>query len=85
MTKNWSLKCKIEPKSAPDLWSLGPDFGCLLKAFGSWKIGARMKEFGARFRVTVFPENVFLGQICYNFMRVTFTINIGFVTEQTLR
>jgi len=29
--------------------------------------------------------NVFLGQICYNFMRVSFTINIGFVSEQTLR
>ena len=38
-----------------------------------WKIGGR-------FRVLLFFRNVFLGQICYNFMGVSFTINIGIVS-----
>ena len=44
------------------------------------KIGAQFGKFGARFCVTIFFKNVFLGQICYNFMRVTFTIDIDFVS-----
>lgn len=39
-----------------------------------WKIGGR-------FRVLLFFRNVFLGQICYNFMGVSFTINIGLVSD----
>jgi len=31
--------------------------------------------------VTTNNRNVFSGQICYNFKRATFTINIGFVSE----
>jgi len=59
----------------------GPIFCLVLEHFITWKIGARMEEFGARCVVTVFFRNVFLGQICSNFMGVTFTINIGFVSK----
>ena len=31
-------------------------------------------------RAVIFFRNVFLGQICYNFMGVSFTINIGIVS-----
>ena len=40
-----------------------------------------MEWLGGRIVVTANNKNVFLGQICYNFMRVTFTINIDFVSE----
>jgi len=45
------------------------------------KTGCRMEWLGGRIVMTANNTNVFLGQICYNFMRVTFTINIGFVSE----
>jgi len=44
------------------------------------KIGARMVKIGAQFCVLLFFRNVFLGQIWYNSMGVSFTINIGIVS-----
>jgi len=40
-----------------------------------------MDVFGERFCAGEKKGNVFSGQICSNFMRDTFTINIDFVSE----
>ena len=59
----------------------GPEFALFFQPGNAWKIGARMEEFGVR---TVEIENIivtyFLGWICSNFMRGTFTINIDIVS-----
>jgi len=67
-------------KSGSELAKSGPDFDCL------WRLLVRQKRRsnggirGPILRNSFFFRNIFLGQIYYNFMRVTFTINIDFVS-----
>ena len=64
-----------------DLENRWPILAAFWEAFCSVKIGGRFSEHGGRFRVLLFFRNVFLGQICYNFLGVSFTINIGLVSD----
>jgi len=67
-------------KSGPELDLSMADFYWLFQLFFAAFFGARRVQFGARIRAVGKKENVFLGQICSNFMRDTFTINIDFVS-----
>jgi hypothetical protein len=59
-------------------------WGSILVAFGRLlvleKSGPDLVKSGPDFACSIFQKRIFMGQICSNFMGVTFTINIGIVS-----
>jgi len=83
VTQNWSLDCKIEVCWKTKIGARFVEFGARfwLPVGGFWFVKTRRPNGGIRGPILheIIFQNVCLGQICYNFMRVTFTINIDIV------
>ena len=85
VAQNWSLECKTMFAGRPKIGARFVDFGARfwLPLGGFLFVKNRRPNGGIQgpiLRNSFFFRNMFLGQISYNFMGVTFTINIGFVS-----
>jgi len=69
-------------KSRPEWCCPGPEFGCGFSAY--WYVKIRWPNGGIldpNFPAENITETYFWAEICFNFTRDTFTINIDFVSE----
>jgi len=77
--RNWGFwKLSIR---GPNRVVRGPNLSAVFCLLVRQKSVAEWRNSGPEFASRKYNRNVFLGQICYNFMGVTFTINIGFVSK----
>ena len=72
---------KLEKLRFLETVNSGLEYECCFCLLVRQKSVAEWRNSGPEFASRKYNRNVFLGQICYNFMGVTFTINIGFVSE----